>query len=148
MNRVIFLLIAAMCGALFAAGLVVSDMINPLKILGFLDITGDWNPRLALVIIGALAVFIPIYHGVIKSQSHSVLGEPLTCHTQGRLEWKLWLGSAVFGIGWGLIGLCPGPALTLALSLEPSIVVFIVSMAFGMGLSSKVESLLTSSSCS
>lgn len=144
MNRVVFLFIAFISGSLFAAGLVISDMVNPLKVLGFLDITGDWNPRLALVIIGALAVFIPIYHGVLKSQSHSVLGEPLTCHTQGRLEWKLWLGSGVFGIGWGLIGLCPGPALTLALSLQPSIVVFIVSMALGMGLISKVELLLTS----
>lgn len=143
MNRVVFLLIAFISGSTFAAGLVISDMVNPLKVLGFLDITGDWDPRLAFVIVGALSVFIPIYHWVIKPQTHSLLGEALSCHTQGRLEWKLWFGAILFGIGWGLIGLCPGPALTLALSLQPSLGIFILAMALGMWLINKVESLLS-----
>ena len=121
---------AALAGLVFGAGLTISGMINPAVVLGFLDIAGTWNPSLLLVMIGALAVAIPGYQ-FLKGR------RPLFAETQsvpGRtdIDTPLILGAVIFGVGWGLAGICPGPALTM-LGIKPvAALVFIASMSAGM----------------
>ncbi len=101
-------------GAVFGAGLIVSGMYDPAKVLAFLDITGNWDPSLALVMIGAIAVAAPAF-ALAKSRrdrDHKALfGEPLPANPSRRIDLSLVAGSLLFGVGWGLSGFCPGPAL-------------------------------------
>ncbi len=102
--------IVAFSGVLFGIGMVISSMADPAKVIGFLDITGAWDPSLAFVMGGALAVFVPAYLLLIKSRSESVFGDEIVCPTSKVIDKKLVGGAALFGIGWGLLGVCPGPA--------------------------------------
>jgi len=108
MNKVISLL----CGIIFGIGLVISEMINPEKVLGFLNIFRDWDPSLAFVMIGALIVSTPIFH-LFKNKNKPVFSSNFSIPTNKELDKKLIIGSILFGAGWGLIGLCPGPAILL-----------------------------------
>ena len=103
------LLSALMAGLVFGAGLSVSNMIDPNKVLGFLDIAGDWDPSLALVMAGALAVAIPGFRWVRK-QGRPVLDSRFHVTDRTQLDRPLLIGAAIFGIGWGMTGYCPGPA--------------------------------------
>jgi len=103
------LLSALMAGLVFGAGLSVSNMIDPNKVLGFLDIAGDWDPSLALVMAGALAVAIPGFRWVRKQQ-RPVLDTRFHVTDKTELDRPLLIGAAIFGIGWGMTGYCPGPA--------------------------------------
>ncbi len=103
------LLSALMAGLVFGAGLSVSNMIDPNKVLGFLDIAGDWDPSLALVMAGALAVAIPGFLWVRKQQ-RPVLDTRFHVTDKTELDRPLLIGAAIFGIGWGMTGYCPGPA--------------------------------------
>ncbi|MFM0237385.1 DUF6691 family protein [Paraburkholderia phytofirmans] len=104
------LLTALVSGLLFGIGLMVSGMANPAKVLGFLDIAGHWDPSLAFVMVGAIGV-ASIAFLFAKRREKSLLGLPMVIPPAGGVTWRLVLGSAVFGVGWGLAGFCPGPAL-------------------------------------
>ena len=118
-------------GLLFGLGLIISGMINPGKVIGFLDLAGNWDPSLALVMIGGLAITTPAFRLVLKRE------QPLfesKFFLPGKLDIdkNLLSGAALFGIGWGLAGLCPGPALTGLASLNPTVLLFVAAMIGGM----------------
>jgi len=118
-------------GLLFGIGLILSGMTDPGKVIGFLDLLGAWDPSLALVMGGAIAVGTVAF-AVARQRSTSFLGGVMHLPQPGRIDRQLVLGSLVFGVGWGLAGFCPGPALVSLGSGEPKAAVFVVSMLAGM----------------
>lgn len=102
-------LLALLSGVIFGLGLIVAGMANPAKVLAFLDVTGQWDPSLALVMVGAIAVAAPAFLWA-RRRERSLLGEPLQIPATGRADRRLLAGSALFGVGWGIAGICPGPA--------------------------------------
>ncbi len=128
------LLTALGAGLLFGFGLGLSQMVDPAKIIGFLDVAGDWDPSLALVMVGALAVTLPVFRPVLR-RTQPLLDREFFVAARGKIDAQLVGGAAIFGVGWGLAGFCPGPAIaSLAYGLQES-VVFIAAMAVGAGLS-------------
>lgn len=122
---------AFISGLLFGLGLVISQMINPAKVLAFLDVFGRWDPSLALVMAGAVAASSFGYI-VARRRGAPILGTSLEIPTRRDLDFRLLVGAALFGIGWGLIGLCPGPALAiLSLGMWQAFV-FFAAMIAGM----------------
>ena len=99
-----------LCGLIFGAGLLISGMVQPTKVLGFLDIFGAWDPSLAVVMAAALAVSVPGFM-LANGRSRPLLTARSTWPTKRDIDSPLIVGAALFGIGWGLVGLCPGPAL-------------------------------------
>jgi uncharacterized membrane protein YedE/YeeE len=125
------ILAAFASGLLFGLGLIVSQMVNPAKVLGFLDIFGNWDPSLALVMGGAVAVSA-LGTLIAKRRGVPVLAPRLEIPTRRDLDLRLIGGAALFGIGWGLVGLCPGPAL-VGLTFGPwQVFVFVAAMIVGM----------------
>src|SRR5262245_22501129 len=102
--------VAFACGALFAAGLGISGMLQPAKILGFLDFFGAWDPTLLGVMVGAIPVYFVAW--MLRRGRPSVWGSPVPAQANHALDGRLVLGATLFGIGWGCVGVCPGPALT------------------------------------
>lgn len=129
---------AFLAGLIFGLGLLVSGMANPDKVLSFLDLAGAWDPSLALVMAGAIAVGL-IAFGFIKGRSQSLLGEPMRLPGKTQLDKRLVLGSLGFGVGWGLAGFCPGPALVAVGAGEIKAMVFVIAMLAGMGLFELLE---------
>lgn len=129
---------AFIAGLVFGLGLIVSGMVNPAKVLGFLDLTGAWDPSLALVMGGALAV-TAVGFTWLRRRRVSVSGEPMQWPSATRLDWRLALGSLTFGAGWGLAGFCPGPALVAAAAGVREALVFVAAMAASMALFSIVR---------
>lgn len=129
---------AFIAGLIFGLGLLISGMANPDKVLSFLDLAGDWDPSLALVMLGAIAVGI-IAFTFIKGRSESLLGEPLRLPAKTSLDSRLIIGSLGFGVGWGLAGFCPGPALVALGAGEAKAAVFVAAMLAGMGLFELIE---------
>lgn len=126
------LMIASLlCGLVFGAGLLISKMVQPTKVLAFLDIFGAWDPSLVVVMVAALAVSAPGFM-LAKRHVRPVLAPECFWPTKTGLDRSLVLGSATFGIGWGLVGLCPGPALESLATLSPGVVVFVIAMTAGM----------------
>lgn len=120
-------------GLLFGLGLIVSQMVNPAKVLGFLDIFGQWDPSLALVMGGAVAVSA-LGTLVARRRNVPVLAQRLEIPTRRDLDPRLIGGAALFGVGWGLVGFCPGPAL-VGLTFGPwQVFVFVAAMIVGMAL--------------
>jgi uncharacterized membrane protein YedE/YeeE len=119
-------------GLLFGLGLIVAGMANPAKILGFLDITGKWDPSLALVMVGAIAVG-QVAFTLARRRTLSTLGLPMQLPAAQTIDLGLVGGSLVFGIGWGLAGFCPGPALVALGAGYAKAVVFVAAMLLGMG---------------
>ncbi|MCF5883918.1 YeeE/YedE family protein [Aeromonas veronii] len=126
------LLTSLFAGVLFGLGMAISGMMDPARVTGFLDLAGAWDPSLAFVMGGALLVFMPGYFLLVKPRRQSVLGEPIAAVPVPRLERRLIGGAALFGIGWGLVGICPGPALSLISSGQPMIMLFIAAMVAGI----------------
>ena len=124
--------ISLIFGTLFGLGLTISGMVLPAKVLGFLDVTGDWDPSLSLVMGGALLVFIPGYLFLVKPRARSLAGEPFHLSKKRQLDPRLLLGSALFGVGWGLLGICPGPAITALVTGQWQIGLFVVAMLLGI----------------
>ncbi|MBN6714771.1 YeeE/YedE family protein [Pseudomonas capsici] len=123
--------IALLAGVLFGIGLLLAGMTNPAKVLGFLDLAGQWDPSLAFVMLGAITVaFLPFRWAGKRSQS--LLGAPMQLPTNRTLDKRLIGGSLLFGIGWGIAGLCPGPSVALLLTLQWQPLVFVLSMLAGM----------------
>lgn len=129
---------AFISGLVFGLGLLVSGMANPDKVLSFLDLAGDWDPSLALVMAGAIAVGL-IAFTLIKGRTHSLLGAPLRLPVKKDLDNRLIMGSLGFGVGWGLAGFCPGPALVALGTGAPKAIVFVAAMLAGMALYELLE---------
>ena|ERR1700712_782796 len=122
-----------LCGLIFGAGLLISGMVQPTKVLGFLDIFGAWDPSLAVVMAAALAVSVPGFM-LAKQRPQPWLAKQYFWPSKSEIDMPLVTGAALFGIGWGLVGLCPGPALESLATLSPSVIVFVIAMAAGMAL--------------
>jgi uncharacterized protein len=121
------------CGLIFGCGLLISGMAQPTKVLAFLDIFGAWDPSLAVVMAAALLVSVPGFM-LAKKRQRPVLAAESAWPTKTAIDRPLMVGSALFGIGWGLVGLCPGPALENLATLSPRVIVFVVAMIAGMAL--------------
>ena len=122
---------AAIAGLVFGLGLLISGMASPQKVLGFLDLAGPWDPSLAFVMGGAIAVGL-LGFALVRKRSTSVLGEPMQMPTRKDIDAPLVVGASLFGIGWGLAGYCPGPALVGVTAGIPSALIFTVAMLAGM----------------
>ncbi|MFY3327677.1 DUF6691 family protein [Vibrio fluvialis] len=133
MNNVLFRLTSLFAGLLFGLGMVISGMADPAKVVGFLDVAGDWDPSLMFVMGGALMVFMPAYFFLIKPKSKPVNAEKFCLTTNQTLDSRLISGAAIFGIGWGLAGICPGPALSSLALGNPGVWIFFASMMVGLG---------------
>ena len=117
-------------GLVFGLGLVISGMTQPSKVLGFLDVFGHWDPTLAIVMAGALVVVAPGF-AILGRRDTSILGVPLEWPGRRTIDRSLIGGAVLFGIGWGLVGLYPGPALANLAGLSPKVFGFVVAMAIG-----------------
>ncbi|HEY0822389.1 MAG TPA: DUF6691 family protein [Ramlibacter sp.] len=120
-------------GILFGIGLIVSGMADPAKVLAFLDLAGAWDPSLALVMLGAIAVGSVAFARARRRET-SLLRAPMRLPVARHIDRRLVLGNATFGVGWGLAGFCPGPALTALGMGELKALVFVGAMLAGMGL--------------
>ncbi|GAC1603681.1 MAG: membrane protein [Ramlibacter sp.] len=129
---------ALLAGLVFGLGLIVSGMANPAKVLGFLDLAGRWDPSLALVMAGAIAVGI-VSFAVARRRTLSSLGAEMMLPAARQIDRRLVGGGLVFGIGWGIAGFCPGPALVALGMGESKAVVFVVAMLVGMALFELLE---------
>lgn len=127
------MIVALIAGALFGLGLAVSGMMDPAKVIGFLDLAGGWDPTLALVMGGALLVCIPAFRAILKRPRPVLVGS-FALPTKSTLDARLLGGAALFGVGWGLSGLCPGPAVAalvpaFAAGLAPVFVFFVAMLS-------------------
>lgn len=125
------LLAAALAGLVFGAGLIVSDMVNPARVLGFLDVAGAWDPTLAFVMLGAIGVAAPAYR-LAARRGTGFAGAPLHLPAKKSIDAPIVIGGAVFGIGWGLAGFCPGPAFVGVGAGSVKALVFVLAMLAGM----------------
>jgi len=131
-------LVSLFCGIIFGIGLVISQMINPVKVLGFLNLFGEWDPSLAFVMVGALIVSSPLFH-LFKNREKPIFSSSFSISNKKEIDQKLIFGSILFGAGWGLVGLCPGPAITSIALLNASSGIFVVSMFIGFYIASKTN---------
>jgi uncharacterized membrane protein YedE/YeeE len=118
-------------GLIFGVGLVISGMTLPAKVLGFLDVFGSWDPTLVFVMAGALIVAAPGFY-LARGRSQPLLATRFHWPTRGDIDRPLAVGSAMFGVGWGLVGLCPGPAIANLATLMPQVAAFVAAMGAGM----------------
>jgi uncharacterized protein len=127
------MIVALFSGALFGLGLAVSGMINPAKVIGFLDLAGEWDPTLAFVMGGALLVTIPAFR-LILGRQRPILAGDFALPAESTLDARLLGGAALFGVGWGLSGFCPGPAVAALVTGLAPVVAFVAAMMAGMAL--------------
>ena len=120
-------------GLLFGLGLILSGMSNPAKVLGFLDLAGNWDPSLAFVMGGAILVGLVAFQ-IARKRTQTFLGGALKLPNRTDIDKRLVIGSLTFGVGWGLAGFCPGPALVSLGSGQPKAVIFVIAMVVGMGI--------------
>ena len=124
-------LLAFIAGVTFGIGLLAAGMANPAKVLGFLDLAGAWDPSLALVMVAAIGVaFLPFRWA--RAQGCSLLGAPMQLPGKRELDRRLIGGSLLFGIGWGIAGICPGPAVAILLTGRWQVLLFVAAMLVGM----------------
>ena len=129
---------AFVAGLIFGIGLLLAGMANPAKVLGFLDLAGAWDPSLALVMVGAIAVALLPFTWA-RRQSRSLLGAAMQLPQKRELDRRLILGSLVFGIGWGIAGICPGPGVAILLTGHWQALLFVAAMLVGMLLFTALE---------
>lgn len=130
-------LTALLCGTLFGIGLAVSGMTDTAKVLGFLDVFGSWVPDLVFVMGGAVCVTLVAFRFIMK-RDRSLLGELMSLPSNTAIDGRLLAGAAIFGIGWGVYGYCPGPAISALGYLETNTAIFVVAMLVGMALANRV----------
>jgi uncharacterized protein len=118
-------------GFIFGLGLLISGMVNPVKVLAFLDILGAWDPSLAVVMATALVV-ASVGFRIARRRGRPLLAPKSLWPTRANIDRPLLIGSTLFGAGWGLVGLCPGPALENLAALSPGVIAFVAAMAVGM----------------
>ncbi|MCC6621442.1 MAG: YeeE/YedE family protein [Deltaproteobacteria bacterium] len=129
------LVVGLLTGVLFGVGLVLSGMTDPANVLGFLDLTGAWNPSLAFVMGGAVAVYALAWRLTARlRQRPALVGAAFQLPTRKDIDLPLVGGAALFGVGWGLVGFCPGPAVVGLGSGTTTALVFVASMLVGMAL--------------
>lgn len=133
LNHFSALLFALFSGLIFGIGLILAGMANPAKVLAFLDLAGLWDPSLGLVMGGAIAVGL-IAFTVAKKRTKSFLGLPMNLPNSRIIDKRLIIGSLIFGIGWGLVGICPAPAFVLLGTGSLKGIVFLVAMLIGMAI--------------
>ena len=121
-------------GIIFGLGLTISGMLNPSKVLGFLNIFEDWDPSLMFVMVGAILIFSPLYF-VFKKKSKPIFAKVFTFPSKKDIDKNLIIGASLFGAGWGLVGLCPGPAISAISFLNTDVYLFVLFMFFGFYLS-------------
>lgn len=134
------ILIALLSGLLFGAGIIVSGMANPEKVLAFLDLAGNWDPSLALVMAAAIPVSALAFRLIEKRQT-TLAGQPIHLPDTKQINWPLITGAALFGTGWGLAGICPGPAIILSGQGLAKGCFFASFMLFGMALFTVIKRL-------
>jgi uncharacterized membrane protein YedE/YeeE len=120
-----------LCGLIFGSGLMISGMTQPARVLGFLDIFGRWDPTLAFVMAAALAIS-SLGYALARRQGRPAFAAKHLWPNRTDIDRPLIIGSVLFGIGWGLAGLCPGPALANLAGLSPRVIVFVIAMIAGM----------------
>lgn len=125
-------------GILFGTGLIVSGMVLPAKVLGFLDLAGAWDPSLGLVMLGAVLAGVGAF-AVARHRRRSLLGFEMKLPTARGIDRRLVLGSLIFGVGWGIAGLCPGPAIVNLGTGQAKAIVFFVALVAGMAIFEFVE---------
>ena len=125
-------------GIIFGIGLIISGMTNPEKVIGFLSITDNWDPSLMFVMGGAI-IFSAPFMFLFRNKKTSLLGQELQIPSRKDLDKNLIIGSSLFGIGWGLVGLCPGPAISSLVFLNPISLIFLISMSAGVILQKSIK---------
>ena len=121
-------------GIIFGLGLAISGMLNPSKVLGFLNIFEDWDPSLMFVMVGAILIFSPL-HFIFKKKSKPIFAKVFIFPSKKDIDKNLIIGASLFGAGWGLVGLCPGPAISAISFLNTDVYLFVLFMFFGFYLS-------------
>lgn len=130
-------IVALLCGLVFGIGLAVSGMTDTAKVLGFLDLFGNWVPDLAFVMGGAVCFTLVAFRFVLKREQ-PLLTPAFSLPTSSAIDRRLLGGAAIFGIGWGVYGYCPGPAISALVYLDGKTVIFLVAMLIGMALANRV----------
>ena len=125
-------------GFIFGLGLTVSSMTNPAKVIGFLDITDNWDPSLMFVMIGAIAISAPLFY-LLRNKTKPLFDLNFEIPTTKNIDKKLILGASIFGIGWGMVGFCPGPAIASLALLKSVSIMFVIAMASGFYMSTFVK---------
>jgi hypothetical protein len=133
MNNVLFRLVSLISGLLFGLGMTISGMADPVKVIGFLDVAGEWDPSLMFVMGGALLVFMPAYFLLIKSKVKPLNSEEFCLSTNKHIDKKLVSGAVIFGLGWGIAGVCPGPVVSSLALGNSDVIIFFVAMMLGLG---------------
>lgn len=136
------LVVSFLVGVLFALGLGVSGMLQPSKVMGFLDVTGRWDPSLMLVMVGAIGVNTVVYRFVVLKREAPLFAARFLIPTRKDVDAPLVVGAILFGVGWGLGGYCPGPALVSLMSGAQPVLTFVGSMIAGMTVYALAEPLL------
>ena len=131
-------------GAIFGLGLAVSEMVNPLKVKAFLDVAGDWDPSLTLVMGGAVIVSFIAFRLTLR-RPKPILATRFELPTRRNIDRRLVGGAAVFGVGWGLVGLCPGPALSALIYGDVESAIFVVAMLIGLAVGPRLLAMFTAS---
>ncbi len=131
-------LTAFVAGLIFGLGLLLAGMANPAKVLGFLDLAGAWDPSLALVMAGAIAIAL-LPFTLARKRQQSLLGLPMQLPNKREIDRRLIGGSLLFGIGWGIAGICPGPAVAILLTGHWQVILFVAAMLIGMALFEALE---------
>ena len=126
MNKIISLF----SGLIFGLGLTLSSMTNPAKVIGFLDITENWDPSLMFVMIGAIVICFPVFY-ILRNNTKPLFASRFELPKIKKIDSQLIFGSALFGVGWGTVGLCPGPAISSLALLNPLSILFVISMIVG-----------------
>ena len=124
-------IISLVSGIIFGIGLVISGMTNPEKVIGFLSITHNWDASLIFVMGGGVITAGPFFY-LMRNRQTSSLGNQIDLPKKQKLDKKIIIGASLFGVGWGLVGLCPGPAIAAIATFDPIIIVFLLSMAAGV----------------
>ena len=125
-------------GIIFGAGLTISGMVNPQKVLGFLNIFDAWDPSLMFVMVGAILIFSPL-HFTFKRKSRPIFAKSFILPSKKDLDKNLIIGASLFGIGWGLVGLCPGPAISAISFLNINVYLFVLFMFVGFYLGNFIQ---------
>lgn len=136
-------LTALAAGIVFALGLGIAGMTLPEKVMGFLDFTGNWDPSLAFVMVGAIGVNALVWWILVRRREKPLFAEAFQLPTRTEIDWRLIVGATLFGVGWGLGGYCPGPGVASMFVGGRSVALFVGAMLAGMWLFGRVESRVT-----
>ena len=131
-------ILALLSGVVFGLGLTISSMTNPAKVIGFLNIFDLWDPSLGFVMGGAILIAAPFFY-FFENKNHLVLTSKINLPNKSNIDFSLVIGALLFGVGWGAVGFCPGPAVSSIALLNPFSLLFVASMIAGFYISKFVE---------